>query len=80
MKPPTLEIDESLFPLSFLRLLSLVPSAARRMHAGVADGRRATRGEGGRYLFRGHRAYRPGDDLRRVDWNVEARLGRLLVR
>ncbi|MDJ0975691.1 MAG: DUF58 domain-containing protein [Planctomycetota bacterium] len=75
-----LEIDEALFPLSFLRLLSLVPAAVRRMHAGVADGRRAMRGEGGRYLFRGHREYRPGDDLRRVDWNVEARHDRLVVR
>lgn len=75
-----LDIDDTLFPLSFLRLLSLVPSAVRRLHAGVADGRRAMRGEGGRYLFRGHREYRPGDDLRRVDWNVEARLDRLLVR
>ncbi len=76
----TLELDEGLFPLSFLRLLSLVPAAVRRMHAGVADGRRAMRGEGGRYLFRGHREYRPGDDLRRVDWNVEARHDRLVVR
>lgn len=73
-------IDADLFPASFLRLLSIVPAAVRRLHAGVADGRRAVRGEGGRFFFRGHREYRPGDDLRRVDWNVEARLGRLQVR
>ncbi|MDA1196270.1 MAG: DUF58 domain-containing protein, partial [Planctomycetota bacterium] len=73
-------IDPVLFPGSFLRLLAVVPGAMRRLHAGVADGRRAVRGEGGRFLFRGHRAYRPGDDLRRVDWRVEARLGRLAVR
>ena len=77
-QPPS--IDPELFPGSFLRLLSVVPSAVRRLHAGVADGRRAVRGEGGRFFFRGHRAYRPGDDLRRVDWRVEARLGRLQVR
>jgi uncharacterized protein (DUF58 family) len=46
----------------------------------VANGQRAVRGEGGRYLFRGHREYRPGDDLRRVDWNVAARHDRLQVR
>lgn len=73
-------IDTDLFPGSFLRLLSIVPAAVRRLHAGVADGRRAVRGEGGRFFFRGHREYRPGDDLRRVDWNVEARLGRLQIR
>lgn len=73
-------VDPTLFPLSFLRLLSLVAPAVRRLHAGVADGRRPVRGEGGRFLFRGHREYRPGDDLRRVDWNVEARLDRLQVR
>lgn len=77
---PAPGIDPELFPGSFLRLLSIVPAAVRRLHAGVADGRRAVRGEGGRFFFRGHREYRPGDDLRRVDWNVEARLGRLQVR
>jgi uncharacterized protein (DUF58 family) len=77
---PDTAIDPELFPASFLRLLSIVPAAVRRLHAGVADGRRAIRGEGGRFFFRGHREYRPGDDLRRVDWNVEARLGRLQVR
>ncbi len=81
MKPsPAPALDADLFPSSFLRLLSLVPAAVPRLHAGVADGRRAVRGEGGRFLFRGHRAYRPGDDPRRVDWNVAARLGRLVVR
>ena len=73
-------IDRALFPPSFLRLLSMVPAAVRRLHAGVADGQRAVRGEGGRFLFRGHRPYRPGDDVRRVDWRAEARLGRLMVR
>jgi uncharacterized protein (DUF58 family) len=77
--PPS-TVDPELFPSSFLRLLSVVPAAVRRLHAGVADGRRAVRGEGGRFFFRGHREYRPGDDLRRVDWRVEARLGKLEVR
>ena len=72
--------DPDLFPPSFLRLLSMVPAAVPRLHAGVADGRRAVRGDGGRFLLRGHRAYRPGDDLRRLDWKVEARLGRLAIK
>ena len=73
-------IDTELFPPSFLRLLAIVPGAVRRLHAGVADGHRVQRGEGGRFFFRGHRPYRPGDDLKRIDWNVAARSGRTLVR
>jgi hypothetical protein len=30
--------------------------------------------------FAGHRAYEPGDDLRRLDWAVSARSDRLVVR
>lgn len=78
--PVAPRVDPELFPASFLRLLALAPAAVRRLHAGVPDGRRAALGEGGRFLFRGHRAYRPGDDLRRIDWRVEARLGVRMVR
>jgi len=80
MRQQPADFDSAIFPISFLRLLSIVPAAVKRLHAGVADGQRAVRGEGGRFFFRGHREYRPGDDLRRVDWNVEARLGKLQVR
>ena len=76
--PPA--VDAALFPVAFIRLLALVPAAIRRLHTGVVDGRAAVRGEGGRFLFRGHRMYRPGDDLRRVDWRVAARHGSLQFR
>jgi uncharacterized protein (DUF58 family) len=72
--------DHELFPPAFLRLLAALPAAVARIRAGASEGRRATPGQGGRFLFRGHRVYRAGDDLRRVDWKVAARLGRLLVR
>ena len=73
-------VDSELFPPAFLRLLDALPAAVQRLRAGDAEGRRAVPGLGGRFLFRGHREYRPGDDPRRVDWKVAARLGRLLVR
>jgi uncharacterized protein (DUF58 family) len=73
-------IDEHISSPGFLRLLGAVPRALERLRTGVVEGRRAAPGEGGRFLFRGHREYRPGDDLRRVDWKVAARLGRHLVR
>lgn len=76
----TAAVDSELFPPAFLRLLAALPSAVQRLRAGDTEGRRAVPGQGGRFLFRGHREYRPGDDPRRVDWKVAARLGRLLVR
>ncbi len=76
----TASVDSDLFPPAFLRLLAALPAAVQRLRAGATEGRRAVPGQGGRFLFRGHREYRPGDDLRRVDWKVAARLGRLLVR
>ncbi len=73
-------VDAEIFSPAFLRLLAVVPSAVVRLRTTLGEGRRATQGEGGRFLFRGHRMYRPGDDLRRVDWKVAARLDRYQVR
>lgn len=79
-RPSPVQLDGELFPPAFLKLLSVVPAAVGRLRASFAEGRRTAPGEGGRFLFRGHREYRPGDDLRRVDWRVAARLGEILVR
>ena len=76
----TATVDAQLFPPAFLRLLAVVPSAVVRLRTTSGEGRRAAQGEGGRFLFRGHRMYRPGDDLRRVDWKVAARLDKYQVR
>jgi uncharacterized protein (DUF58 family) len=75
-----MDIDRDLFPPAFLRLLSAVPAAVRRLRAGAVAGTRVVPGSGGPFLFRGHREYRPGDDLRRVDWGVLARHERVVVR
>lgn len=72
--------DATLFPPGFLRLLATVPALVRRVRTGAAAGVHAARGAGGPFLFRGHRAYREGDDLRRVDWGVLARHDRVVVR
>jgi len=73
-------VDPVLFPESFLRLLPAVPGLVRRIRAGSGAGTVVARGPGGPFLFRGHREYRPGDDLRRVDWGVLARHDRVVVR
>ena len=71
---------DELFPPAFLRLLAAVPTVVRRARAGAAAGGSAARGGGGAFLFRGHRPYREGDDLRRLDWAVLARHDRVVVR
>ncbi len=79
-EPGAEAVDPALFPPGFLRLLATVPGLVRRMRSGAAPGARATGAAGGAFLFRGYREYRPGDDLRRVDWAVLGRIGRLMVR
>ncbi|GIX07767.1 MAG: hypothetical protein KatS3mg115_2170 [Candidatus Poribacteria bacterium] len=57
-----------------LRLFSDRPVEA--LQHGEHRGRRL----GGRFEFRDYRFYTPGDDLRRVDWNVYARTDRVVVK
>jgi uncharacterized protein (DUF58 family) len=45
-----------------------------------AGGLRRTRGRGVGTEFQDYRPYQPGDDLRAIDWTVEARLHQLVVR
>lgn len=54
--------------------LRLRGSADRRDGAGIAAG------HGAGLEFAGHRPYRPGEDLRRLDWNLLGRLDRPFVR
>jgi uncharacterized protein (DUF58 family) len=66
--------DEALLAeLRHVRLL--VRASLARTGEGRAPGR-----AGGRFEFRGHRRYGPGDDLRSLDWPAYARTGRLFVR
>lgn len=66
--------DEFLRAADRLRLVARqVPPAGRR-----AEQRSADRGPG--MEFRDFRAYVPGDDLRRIDWNIYRRSGRLFLR
>lgn len=51
----------------------------RRAPGGTA-GLLVTRASGNSIDFREHREYHPGDDVRRIDWNVYARSDNLMVR
>ncbi len=62
---------------SRLERLSLV---ARRRIRSQWSGRHASTGKGESLDFADHRAYAPGDDFRRIDHDLWARLGVLLIR
>ncbi|MES2707817.1 MAG: DUF58 domain-containing protein [Verrucomicrobiota bacterium] len=53
---------------------------SRTLVDGLLSGSHRSRGTGGGTEFHGYRDYVPGDDLRRVDWNLWARTDRLCTR
>ncbi|MEL7471719.1 MAG: DUF58 domain-containing protein [Planctomycetota bacterium] len=53
---------------------------SRRILRGRLPGDRASRRRGQSVEFDDHRPYRPGDDLRHVDWNIYTRLDRLFLK
>ena len=74
MTPPVLTPNDT----GLLERLTLRADAAT-IRPG-AGGVRRTRGRGPGTEFHEFRPYQPGDDLRTVDWTVEARLHQLVVR
>jgi uncharacterized protein (DUF58 family) len=57
--------------------LSMAP---RRRHASSTKGERRSARRGTSIEFADYRGYTPGDDLRKLDWNVYARLNRPIVK
>ena len=65
---------------SFLRRLEQLSLVARRMRAGQTAGERRSTKRGASVEFADYRDYVQGDDLRRVDWNIYARLDRPFIK
>ncbi len=65
-----------LFDEASLRRLEQLALAAERVRAGQLKGDRRSNRRGTSIEFADYREYAPGDDLRRLDWNVLARLER----
>jgi hypothetical protein len=79
-EPPTLA--PQLLPLD-MHLLAELPSLtlqARYVVEGFLSGRHHTPQKGSSVEFAEYRAYQLGDDLRRVDWRLYGRTGRLHVK
>jgi uncharacterized protein (DUF58 family) len=68
------------FDEATLRKLDQLTLAAGRVRAGVMKGERRSSKRGTSVEFADYRDYARGDDLRRLDWNVFARLERPIVK
>jgi uncharacterized protein (DUF58 family) len=68
------------FDEATLRKLEQLALVASRVRAGVTKGERRSTKRGTSIEFADYRDYVRGDDLRRVDWNVYARLERPFVK
>lgn len=69
-----------LFDDAFLKRLEYLEIVARKSFAALSRGERRSKKLGAGLEFADHRSYSPGDDFRNIDWNVYARLGKLLLR
>src|SRR3972149_6374468 len=69
-----------LFDESTLRKLNQLTLIASRVRAGAIKGERRSSRRGSSVEFADYRNYIPGDDLRRLDWNIFARLDRPFIK
>lgn len=69
-----------IFDNSTLQKLEQLTLVASRVRAGVMKGDRRSRKRGSSIEFADYRDYSKGDDLRRLDWNIYARLERPFVK
>src|SRR5689334_4040977 len=65
---------------STLRKLNQLTLVASRVRAGAIKGERRSSRHGSSVEFADYRNYTPGDDLRRLDWNIYARLDRPFIK
>ena len=69
-----------LFDEANLRKLEQLTLVANRVRVGIMKGERRSRKRGTSIEFADYRSYTPGDDLRRLDWNIYARLERPFIK
>ncbi|MCB9455968.1 MAG: DUF58 domain-containing protein [Anaerolineaceae bacterium] len=72
--------DEKLFDESTRRKLEQLMLVASRVRAGAMKGERRSTKRGTSIEFADYRNYVRGDDLRRLDWNIYARLERPFIK
>src|SRR5512147_1058285 len=72
--------DEKLFDEKTRAKLEQLMLVATRVRAGAMKGERRSTRRGTSIEFADYRNYTRGDDLRRVDWNIYARLQRPFIK
>ncbi|HBJ97375.1 MAG TPA: DUF58 domain-containing protein, partial [Lentisphaeria bacterium] len=71
---------DELFPAELLEAAQLCAVPPERRGIPFSSGSHRSPFPGDSSEFQDYRAYTPGDDLRRVDWNIFRRSRRLLLR
>ena len=71
---------EELLGRDMLARLDRLDMHSHKVFAGAMPGERRSKRRGQGVEFDDHRPYVPGDDLRRLDWNIYARFDRFLVK
>lgn len=71
---------QDLFDEAFMAKLEYLDIVAKKAFLGSMRGERRSKKLGAGLEFADHRRYSPGDDFKNIDWNVYARMGRLLIR
>lgn len=69
-----------LFPPHFVQALAALRIEARRVPPRARLAEHHSRVPGGGVEFRDYRSYTPGDDLRRLDWNLYRRMRKLFLK
>tara|TARA_B100000609_G_C17219341_1_gene438888 strand:+ start:1182 stop:2066 length:885 start_codon:yes stop_codon:yes gene_type:complete len=72
--------NDSLFNQEFLAKLDYLYLISKKLLSGQNKAERRSRKIGSGIEFADYREYVPGDDLRHIDWNLYARLGKLFLR
>ncbi|MFQ6097104.1 MAG: DUF58 domain-containing protein, partial [Armatimonadota bacterium] len=72
--------DHILFDADFFRKLERLSILVKRPFPGVLKGEKRSPRRGHSVEFADFRNYTPGDDFRRVDWNVYGRLEKLFLK
>ena len=71
---------EALISPDLMKRLEHFQLLARRRSKSTSKGERRSAARGHSVEFADYRNYVPGDDLRRIDWNLFGRLGRLFLK
>ncbi|QOJ01699.1 MAG: DUF58 domain-containing protein [Phycisphaeraceae bacterium] len=71
---------DALLPRSLAERIDRLDVLSRKVFAGKLPGERRGKRRGRSVEFDDFKPYTPGDDLRHVDWNIYARLDRLVIK